>query len=246
MGASESAEIVVKMALEGMEVALKLGGVGLKNLVVMLYAMSKEPKKSKGRMTLNAMIKSGSPLKIFSLKEDDLKKFNEESKKFGFTYTLITSKNNKNKDGMVDIMVKADDMEKVNYIIRRFQLSSVNIADIKSEIKKDKIDKMIEDAQKNGIEVISNEEKLVNDIIKNPNEKRNPKVATTEKSPLSELSLENKSESRVASKNGKPSVREELNNIKKELQQKQNTKEHDLQKNKIIKNKRKKRKGKVR
>lgn len=222
MNSSESAEAIVKMMLEGTEVAVRLTGSGAKELAVLLYTMSKDQKMTKGKTKLNNMLKSGSPLQIFSLKEDQLKKFHEEAKRYGVLYTALMDKKHKNNDGMVDIMVRAEDAPKVNRIVERFKLSAVDIASIKSEIEKDKIESMLRDAKERGVEIKSDEEKLADDIMTKPiqkesNEMENPNVAKTEKSPLSEPSLENKSKLGVATKLKKPSVRETLKRIKEEI-----------------------------
>lgn len=222
MNSSESAEAIVKMMLEGTEVAARITGEGAKNIAVLLYTMHKEQKMTKGKTNLNNMLKSGRPLKIFSLKEEELKKFHQEAKRYGVLYTAVTDKKHKIKDGMVDLYVREEDAPKVNRIIERFKLSALDIAEIKSEIQKDKIEEMLKDAKERGVEVKSDEERLADDIMTKPiqkeeNEVQNPNVAKTEKSPLSEPSLENKKNSGVATKLKKPSVRETLKRIKEEI-----------------------------
>ena len=184
MVGSESAEVLVRMTLEGMEVALKIAGSGAKNLAVMLYTMAKDKKTTKGKTNLNNLLKSGSELKVFSLKESDLKKFKEVAGKYGVLYSVLIDK--KDKDGMVDILTRKEDALRVNRIVDRFKLSTVNVAEIKSEIEKDQIDKAIKEALEKGIEIKSDEEKLVDDIIKKPiqaekTETENVQVSKTEK-----------------------------------------------------------------
>lgn len=225
MNSSEAAESIVKMSLEGMEVAARITGAGAERIAVALFAMAKQKKMTKGKTNLNNMLKSGQPLQIFSLKQDELKKFQEEAKKYGILYTALINKKHPDKDGLVDIMVRQQDAIRVNHIFDRFKLSAVNLADIKTEVEKDKMEEMLQDAKERGVEVKSDEEKLVDDIMSKPiqkeeNENSNPQVAKTEKSPLSEHSLENKNNSGVVSKEQKPSVRETLKKIKNELKEK--------------------------
>lgn len=232
MNSSEAAESIVRMSLEGVEVAAKITGAGAKELAVMLYTMHKDQKMTKGKTNLSNMLKTGRPLKIFSLKEEDLKKFNQEAKRYGVLYTAVTDKKHKLKDGMVDIYVREDDALKVNRIVDKFKLSAVDIAGIQSEIQKDKIEAMLKDAKERGVEVKSDEEKLADEIMAKPiqkegNENSNPKVAKTEKSPQSEPSLESKKSSGVTSKQ-KKSVRETLREIKDEIKY-QTTDEHTKQ-----------------
>ena len=64
MNSSDAAEAVVKMSLETGEVALRIVGTGAEKLAVLLYTMAKDKKMSKGKTTLNNMLRSGSPLQI--------------------------------------------------------------------------------------------------------------------------------------------------------------------------------------
>ena len=93
---------------------------------------------------------------------------------------------------------------------------------------------MLQDAKDRGIEVKSNEEKLVDEIMSKPIQKEeqeisNPQVAKTEKSPLSEPLSENKNKSGVASNEQKPSVRETLKRIRKEIKDKEASKEEKIE-----------------
>ena len=65
MNSSDSAEEVVRISLEGMEVALKIAGTGAKNMAVMIYTIMKDKQQTKGKTRLTNMLKTGKPLKIF-------------------------------------------------------------------------------------------------------------------------------------------------------------------------------------
>lgn len=230
MNSSESAEAVVKMMLEGIEVVARITGEGAKQIAIMLYTMSKDKEKhSKGRTNLNKMLKSGIPQKIFSLRQEQLKKFHKEAKRYGILYTAITNKNSK-KDGMVDLFVRAEDAPKVNHIVQKFKLEALNVAEIKSSIEREKMDKMLNEAKEKGIEIKSKEERVADDIMTKPlkkedKEMQNPNVAKTEKNPLSEHSLENKKDIGVTSKNKKKSVRVLLKELTEELRNRSENKE---------------------
>ena len=85
----EAADQVVRMSLEVGEAALKISGTGAKHLAVMLYAVLKEKKKTKGRVRLETLVKSGRPLTVFSVKESDLKQFVQEAKRYGVLYCAV-------------------------------------------------------------------------------------------------------------------------------------------------------------
>lgn len=210
---SEAAEQVIRISLQGIEVAARLSGSGAKNIAALLVAIAKDKQKVRGKTTLTNMLKSGRPLKVFSIKVDDLKKFSEEAKRYGVLFSAIIEKNNK--DGMIDIMTKEEDASKINRIVERFKLATVDMAIINSEIEK------IKEEKAKGVEPISQKEKEDKEEKEKPLKKEakeniNPTLGKTEKENLSEPSLKNKNNLGVSTKD-KPSVREEIKEIKKEM-----------------------------
>ena len=64
---SEAAEQVIRISLQGIEVAARLSGSGAKNIAALLVAIAKDKQKVRGKTTLTNMLKSGRPLKVFSI-----------------------------------------------------------------------------------------------------------------------------------------------------------------------------------
>lgn len=235
----DAAESIVRMSLQGIEVAAKITGSGAKNVSAMIYTIMKDNTKTKGKTTLTNMLKSGKPSKVFSLREDELKKFTDEAKRYGVLYCVLAKKNQKSPDGLVDIMVREEDASKVNRIVERFKLSTTNKAEVESIYEKAKIDKALREAKEKGTEIRTIEDKMVDDILNKPiqkeeNEVKNPQLKESEKNPQSELSYGNKKEGVEVQK--KPSVREMLKDIKNELKNRTAPKEiqKDLKKGKSI------------
>lgn len=122
----DAAEQIVRMSLETGEAALKISGAGAQQLAVLLYAVLKEQKKTRGRARMETMVRSGKPLTVFSVKKGDLKEFVKEAKRYGILYCAIQSPKGKS-DGLVDIMVKEEDAPRINRIVERFRLASVKV-----------------------------------------------------------------------------------------------------------------------
>jgi hypothetical protein len=132
----EAADQVVRMSLEVGEAALKITGAGAKQLAVILYAIMKEQKKTKGRARLETLVRSGKPLTVYSVKESDLKQFVARAKRYGILYCAVRNPRG-SKDGMVDVVVKEEDAPRINRIVERFKFASVSeAAEIKDEIEK--------------------------------------------------------------------------------------------------------------
>ncbi len=64
----DAAEQVVRLSLETGEVAVKLAGEGAKQLAILLYAILREKKKTKGKTRLTNMLRSGKELKVFAVR----------------------------------------------------------------------------------------------------------------------------------------------------------------------------------
>ena len=71
MNSADTADQMMKMTLEGIEVAaeigLKAGGTAAKSIAVTLYAILTDNKKIKGKTNLDNMLKSGKELKVFAI-----------------------------------------------------------------------------------------------------------------------------------------------------------------------------------
>lgn len=132
----DAAEQVVRLSLEGFEVAAKLSGAAAKNIAVLLVSVLKQEQKTKGKARLTNMIKSGKELKVFSIPNKDLKKFTEQAKRYGVLYCVLRDKNTKGDNAPVDIIARAEDASKIQRIVERFELGKVDKAAIVTEAQK--------------------------------------------------------------------------------------------------------------
>ncbi len=226
----EAAEQVVRMSLNGVEVAAKLSGKAAERLAVLLYAVLKEQKKSKGKIRLTNMLKSGKELKVFAIKDTELQKFCEEAKKYGVLYCVL--KDRDAGDGLTDIMTRAEDASKINRIFERFGLASIDMGTVKTEIEKSRtkdgkvVDEDIPVPERND-QVKDKVDEFLDAVVPQQNptaetmQTQNPTMARTAKSRPSEPSYETRAKSGVGtpdktSERERPSVRQELQDIRRD------------------------------
>ncbi|MCQ4794152.1 PcfB family protein [Anaerofustis stercorihominis] len=213
----DAAEQVVRLSLEGIEVAVKITGEGAKNLAIILAAVLREEQKTKGKARLTNMIKSGKPLKVYSVQNRDLKKFSQEANHYGVLYCVLKDKEDKSDSAVIDIIARAEDAPKIERIMERFKLASVDKESVIGEVERE-----VEERKAKAKET---PEKSVEDVILDevlPKEtgkeesSANPHLAKTEKSPLSEPDLKqiNRFEEGSIKAAERPSVREKLNEYK--------------------------------
>lgn len=246
MNQGEAAESLVRMSLNGVETLVRISGSGVKGAVALMYALSKDNKQLKGKTSLKSMLKSGKELKVFSIREKDFEKFVKQAKKYGILYSALLDKKGKNLDGLVDIMVRAEDAPRINRIVDRFNLVSFDEAKIRAEINKDKVDKIKQEGLKKGVEVNDiNDSNFVNEILNRNDNKENKEIANPflagmEKSSPSEPLLKSKKNLEVTSKVNKPSVRETIKKIKEEIKQGKTNNTYDRGKTTIYSDKKNK------
>ncbi len=120
------------MSLEGGEVALKVTGAAVKNIAVLLYSALKAESRTKGRARLGTMLRTGKELKVFTVRGKDLKAFTEDARRYGVLYCVL-SKKNRSADEEVDILVRAEDAAKINRIVEKHKMVTVEAAEVKAE-----------------------------------------------------------------------------------------------------------------
>ena len=225
--AGDAAEQIVKMSLNGVEVAAKITGTGAKELAMMIYAILKDQKKTKGKTRLTSMLRSEKPLKVFAVKDSELQLFCKEAKKYGVLYCVLKDKDAG--DGLTDIMVRAEDASKINRIFERFKLATVDVGEVRSEIERQRQEQ--QQAPKDGEipapERTQTEERtdafLDQLMAKPPNaqeqQTENPTDGRVAKSRQSEPTSATREGATRGTHDPRPSVREELKQIRAEQSQ---------------------------
>jgi hypothetical protein len=216
----DAAEQVVRLSLEGFEVAAKMTGTAAKEVAILLASVLKQEvsqsSKTRGKARLTNMIKSGKELKVFSIQQRDLQKFTQHAKKYGVLYCVLRDRNTKSPDATIDIISRAEDASKIQRIVDRFELGKVDKASIVSEAEKDVAEREAPEREtptkSKGEQIVAEAMGAANRKEQNANE--NPTAAKTEKSPPSEQNLEPADMRTDKGTARKPSVREKLNEYK--------------------------------
>lgn len=212
----DAAEQVVKIALEGTEVAARITGEGVKQVAILLYALLKDQKRTRGKTTISTMLRSGSELKVFAVRDQDLERFCRQAKEYGILYCVLKDKDAN--DGITEIMVKAEQAAQVNRIFERYHLTTVDMASVRSEIERSVQERPMEDAaeamQPGNQETVL--DAFVDALLTKPEQEREKTERPTtarreEKSPSAP-----RSEMRDDT-DDRPSIRKELQEIRAEL-----------------------------
>ena len=216
---SDPADQIVRFTLEGTEVVLKLSGLAAKNFALFAYAVLKDQKKTRGKTRLVRMLREQRPLKFFKVPEGSVRGFAREAKNHGLLYVPIR---NKLYRGELEMVVFADDAAKVQRVLDNLNLDFVR-------------------AQAGEAEVQAVPEKEISSPTVQASERAEQEIAgnfthgrgresgeATEKNP-SAPSSNSRSRSPGSQNSERPSVRKELQEIRKEQATKQKFKNLDRQ-----------------
>lgn len=118
----DAADQIVKYSLDGMDHTLRLSGTIAKELAVFLAAVIKDQKKTHGKTKMIRMLKENRPIKFFTVPSDKIKDFCREGKTLGVLYVVIRDRKN---PGQYEVMTFADDAAKVNRVMDRIGLDFV-------------------------------------------------------------------------------------------------------------------------
>ncbi len=110
----EAADEVVRIMLNGTEVALRLTGSAAKNLGVILYEWAKNNPKVTGKTSMMKLLRSGDELQVVTLTRDQYDQFKALAKKQMLFAPFVNKEKN---DGMVEVVISSRSLVIVNHIL---------------------------------------------------------------------------------------------------------------------------------
>ena len=113
----DAAERLVRDSLMITEEAVKLAGLGAKNLAAILVALAKEEEKTHGPTRLTSLLRSGEELKLLPIKSEDLRQFRRLAKEYGILFCPIKNKFLDN--GLNDILFPASAAASINRVLEQ-------------------------------------------------------------------------------------------------------------------------------
>lgn len=165
MGEIQEAAQVFVVAIQGIEVAFKLGkeivGFSLElaqKLVKFLDAILRHEKLC-GKTTMKTMLKNGVDMECCQVPQENMKEFRKLAKKYGILYSEVPA----GKNGMTDIIFRAEDMPRMNMLFEKMDLGKVKAQSVVDYVK-DLSEKEMEDIEREcispeDIEIVDSMEK---------------------------------------------------------------------------------------
>jgi len=117
VGGGEAADQLVRMMLSGTEVAVRLSGSALKNILALTLALAQNRKVLSGKVNMGKMLRETRDLRRFPMTGQQYKQFKKLAKKHRLLYSVIRDKDDRGK--LMDVILPVTELERANAIFER-------------------------------------------------------------------------------------------------------------------------------
>ncbi len=117
VGGGEAADQMVRMMLSGTEVAVRLSGSALKNLLALTMALASNRKVLSGKVNMGKMLRETRDLRRFPMTRQQYKKFQKLAKKHKLLFSVIRDKDDRGK--VLDVILPVTELDRANAIFER-------------------------------------------------------------------------------------------------------------------------------
>ena len=117
VGGGEAADQMVRMMLSGTEVAMRLSGSALKNLLALTMALASNRKTLSGKVNMGKMLRETRDLRRFPMTPQQYKQFKKLAKKHKLLYSVIRDKDDRGK--LMDVILPVTELDRANAIFER-------------------------------------------------------------------------------------------------------------------------------
>ena len=119
IGGGEAADQLVRMMLSGGEVAVRLSGSGLKNMLALTLALAKNHKTISGKVNLVKMLKETRDVRRFAMSPEQYQAFKKKAGKQKILFSAIRDTDGHGK--VVDVIMPVTEIDRANMIFERIR-----------------------------------------------------------------------------------------------------------------------------
>lgn len=117
IGGGEAADQLVRMMLTGTEVAVRLSGSALKNVLALSLALAKNHKRISGKVNLGKMLRETRDLRQFPMTPEQYHQFQKLAKRQMLLYSSIHDRDGRGK--IIDVILPVTELDRANQIFER-------------------------------------------------------------------------------------------------------------------------------
>ena len=122
IGGGEAADQMVRMMLSGGEVAVRLGGSALKNLLALTMALAQNRKALSGKVNMERMLRETRDLRLFPMSPEQYKQFQKHAKKQKILFSAIKDRDGRGR--VIDVVMPVTELDRANLIFERILYQS--------------------------------------------------------------------------------------------------------------------------
>lgn len=117
VGGGEAADQMVRMMLSGGEVAVRLSGSALKNMLALTMALAHNRKTLSGKVNMGKMLRETRDLRRFPMSPRQYKEFRKLAKKHKLLFSVIRDRDDRGK--LMDVILPVTELDRANAIFER-------------------------------------------------------------------------------------------------------------------------------
>ena len=117
IGGGEAADQMVRMMLSGSEVAVRISGSAMKNLLALSLALAKSHKTLSGKVNMRRMLEQTRDIRVFPMSPAQYGQFKRLAGKQKLLYSVIRDADGKGK--LLDVVMPVTEIERANLIFER-------------------------------------------------------------------------------------------------------------------------------
>ena len=117
IGGGEAADQLVRMMLTGTEVAVRLSGSALKNVLALSLALAKSHKRISGKVNLGKMLQETRDLRQFPMTPEQYRQFQKLAKRQKLLYSSIHDWDGRGR--IIDVILPVMELDRANQIFER-------------------------------------------------------------------------------------------------------------------------------
>lgn len=117
IGGGEAADQLVRMMLASGEVAVRLSGSALKNVLALTLALAKDHKKIYGKVNLGRMLRETRDLRQFPMTPEQYRQFHKLAKRQKLLYSSIRDRDGRGR--LIDVILPVTELDRANQTFGR-------------------------------------------------------------------------------------------------------------------------------
>lgn len=210
VGGGEAADQLVRMMLNGSEVAIRLSGSAVKNMLALTLALAKQNKRLSGKVNMARMLRETRDLRLFPMTPEQYREFRKHARKQKILFSAISDRDGSGK--LLDVVMPVTEVERANLIFDRIMYTG--------QLEKEREEQAQDKSREKTQEQEPSKDRSWDPELRREAPKKEHRSGRGSRDTNSRSSTWSSSENGKAKTNEKPSVEERLKGFRAQLDEK--------------------------